>query len=172
MHLVVADAERAWQRRDAHHIFLEPGDYFVGGQDYVVRTLLGSCVSIVLWHPQRRLGAMSHFLLGSQSGPCSGRSPGLYADQAIDAMARELALAGAAIEQCIGKLFGGGDMFPEYRVPDSPHVGYKNGEAARALLAERGVVIAAEDLFGVGHRDVTFDVSSGDVWVRHSGEML
>ena len=172
MHFEAAHARRGWQRACAKHIFLEPGDYFVGDQDCVVRTLLGSCVSIVLWHPQRRLGAMSHFLLGAQSGAGAGRSAGMYADQVMEAMARELALAGAAVDECIAKIFGGGDMFPAYRVPDCPHAGHKNGAAARALLSERGVAVVAEDLFGVGYRDVIFDLASGDVWVCHTGEML
>jgi hypothetical protein len=32
-------------------IFLMPGDVFVGDEQYRVRTLLGSCVSVTLWHP-------------------------------------------------------------------------------------------------------------------------
>ena len=44
-------------------VFLMPGEHFVGDARHRIRTLLGSCVSITLWHPQRRVGAMSHFLL-------------------------------------------------------------------------------------------------------------
>lgn len=163
-------ALRAGARDDTRRIFLEPGDYFVGGQDYVVRTMLGSCVAIVLWHPIMRFGAMSHFLLASQPGqPCRRRS-GMYADQVMDMMTGALEQAGVAVDQCIAKVFGGGNMFPDFCLPDSLHVGRRNGEAALALVQEHGMRLAAEDLFGVGYRDITFDVRTGDVWVRHSRE--
>ncbi len=38
-------------------VFLQPGEHFVGDADCRIRTLLGSCVSITLWHATRRLGA-------------------------------------------------------------------------------------------------------------------
>ncbi len=56
-------------------IFLNPGEYFVGGAGFQVRTILGSCVSIILWHQRLRFGAMSHYLLSSRPGtataPCA-----------------------------------------------------------------------------------------------------
>jgi len=45
-------------------------------------------------------------------------------------------------------------------------VGRKNGEAARALLQRAGITVHSESLFGVGHRQIMFDVASGDVWAR------
>ena len=45
------------------NIFLLPGEHFTGDARHRISTLLGSCVSITLWHPQLQVGAMSHFLL-------------------------------------------------------------------------------------------------------------
>ena len=42
---------------DLIDIFLQPGEYFVGDADYQIRTMLGSCVSMTLWHPCKRVGA-------------------------------------------------------------------------------------------------------------------
>ena len=44
-------------------IFLQPGDFYFGDKDTRIRTILGSCVSITLWHPTRLIGGMCHFLL-------------------------------------------------------------------------------------------------------------
>ena len=41
---------------DLIDIFLQPGEYFVGDADYQIRTMLGSCVSMTLWHPGKRIG--------------------------------------------------------------------------------------------------------------------
>jgi chemotaxis protein CheD len=45
-------------------------------------------------------------------------------------------------------------------------VGQRNGEAARQLLAQEGIEVVTESLFGVGHRQIIFNVSNGDVWSR------
>lgn len=147
-------------------IFLQPGEYFVGDANYRIRTLLGSCVSITLWHPARRIGAMSHFLLARRE---SGRSSGLdgrYGEKALLLMSDELSQMDVDPAECRAKIFGGGDMFPRQASRNVPKVGRKNGEAARSLLRAHGIPIVSESLFGVGHRQIFFNLSSGDVWAR------
>jgi chemotaxis protein CheD len=144
-------------------IFLNPGDYFVGDADYRVRTLLGSCVSIVLWAAHRRVGAMSHFLLPGHSP--DGVPSGRYGLDALPLMLGELHGLGVRSQDCVAKVFGGGNMFPGEPRP-RPRIGEKNGEAARAMLARCGIPVVSESLYGAGHRQLIFDVASGDVWVR------
>ncbi|HJV86084.1 MAG TPA: chemotaxis protein CheD [Noviherbaspirillum sp.] len=146
-------------------IFLQPGEYFVGNADYRIRTLLGSCVSITLWHPCLRIGAMSHFLLASRPAHVIAEPDGRYGEEAMWLMLRELRAAGITPRECQGKVFGGGDMFPGARAAPI-HVGKRNGETARELLRAHGIPILSESLFGVGHRQIIFDVSSGNVWSR------
>jgi len=146
-------------------IFLQPGEFFVGDAEYQMRTMLGSCVSITLWHPILRVGAMSHFLLPTRGA--SDRSEGLdarYGDEALHLMIEELKVLGVAASQCQAKVFGGGNMFPEHLHSAVMNVGQRNGEAALALLRRHGVPIVSESLFGIGHRQIIFDVRNGDVW--------
>ena len=67
-------------------IFLQPGEYFVGDASLRLRTMLGSCVAITLWHPQRKIGAMSHFLLAEHGGRrrTSNTLDGRYGDEALE----------------------------------------------------------------------------------------
>ena len=44
---------------DAIEIFLHPGEFYFGDRHTRIRTLLGSCVSIILWHPRLLIGGMS-----------------------------------------------------------------------------------------------------------------
>jgi chemotaxis protein CheD len=150
-------------------VFLQPGEYYVGGGTRV-RTLLGSCVSITLWHPRRRIGAMSHFVLADRGRARRGAPDARYGDEALALMVAELALLRVAPEQCEGKIFGGGDMFPEQaaRKAQQPTVGRRNGEAARGLLEARGVTVVSQHLYGDGHRQIIFDINTGHVWVRHA----
>jgi chemotaxis protein CheD len=150
---------------DLMDIFLRPGDLFVADAGYQLRTILGSCVSITLWHPATRIGAMSHFLLPTRGGPQRKQAlDGRYGDEAMLAILKELQQAGVAPAQCQGKIFGGGNMFPGQLHAGGINVGQRNGEAARELLQANGIAIVSESLFGFGHRQIIFDVSNGDVW--------
>lgn len=148
-------------------IFLQPGEFFVADADYQIRTMLGSCVSITLWHPFKRMGAMSHFLLPTRGAhEPTGELDGRYGDEAMQLMLAQLKQFGIAPSQCQGKIFGGGNMFPDHVRPGASSVGQRNGEAALELLAMHGVPVISESLFGVGHRQIIFDVSTGDVWCQ------
>ena len=39
-------------------------------------------------------------------------------------------------------------------------------EAARELLQAHGIEVISESLFGDGHRQIAFDIATGDVWAR------
>jgi len=150
------------------HVFLRPGQYFVGDERHQVRTVLGSCVSITLWHPRHRVGAMSHFLLShNATRHASPLLDARYGEGALRLMLRELAQARVDPAECGAKIFGGGNMFPEQsRGVGAIEVGRKNGEAARTLLLQAGIPILSESLFGEGHRQIIFDIATGDVWSR------
>jgi chemotaxis protein CheD len=153
-------------------IFLMPGDYFVGDERYRVRTLLGSCVSITLWHPGLRVGAMSHFLLPGtraeqrrqRSGAAHADKPGMYASDAMDLLLAGLQSLGVQPGQCQAKIFGGGAMFP--RSDKVRDIGMQNGDCARLLLQKSGIHVVSESLFGEGHRQLIFTIRSGEVLSR------
>src|SRR5262245_20243998 len=48
---------------DVLEIFLQAGEFYFGGEKTRIRTLLGSCVAITVWHPKLRIGGMSHYML-------------------------------------------------------------------------------------------------------------
>ncbi|NVO06956.1 MAG: chemotaxis protein CheD, partial [Rhodoferax sp.] len=153
--------------QDLIDIFLQPGELFVGDKEYQIRTILGSCVSITLWHAHLRMGGMSHFLLPTRSAGTGDFEPdGRYGDEALQLMLDELKKYGVRAEDCEAKIFGGGNMFPGHGRSSAMLVGQRNGEAARNMLQARGIPVVSESLFGIGHRQIIFDVSNGDVWSR------
>jgi chemotaxis protein CheD len=148
-------------------VFLMPGDYFVGDERYRVRTLLGSCVSITLWHPAMRIGAMSHFLLpghGRRAGERPSDKPGMYGADAMHLLVEGMARHGVPLIQCQGKIFGGGAMFP--RSARVREIGTQNGDFARSMLHQQGIHVVSESLFGEGHRQLIFTIRSGEVLSR------
>jgi len=145
-------------------VMLMPGDYFVGDAGYRPRTLLGSCVSITLWHRAQRIGAMSHFLLAARTCHDEGID-GRYGDEALQLMTIKLATFGVNAAECEAKIFGGASMMAG-GLNDTVQVGQKNGTAARLLLRQAGIAVVSESLYGHGHRNIIFDIASGDVWAR------
>lgn len=157
-------------QRTAHPIdvFLQPGEHFVGDDNYRIRTLLGSCVSITLWHSKRKIGAMSHFLLSNRipNDDVSRSLDGRYAEEALCLMLEELGRLKVVPTECEAKIFGGGNMFPGQPRAAGRHIGHINGETARSLLRAQRIRIVSESLFGVGHRQIYFDIGTGNVWSR------
>ena len=67
-------------------IFLKPGDWHFRGPDLLLCTLLGSCIAITLWHPQRRIGGMFRFLLPHRAAAQKTTLEGRYGEEAVAAM--------------------------------------------------------------------------------------
>lgn len=154
-------------------VFLQPGEFYFGDRETCIRTLLGSCVAITMWHPRLRLGGMCHFMLPKRTGTRSETPDGRYADEALQLFQREIRTAGTRVADYQVKLFGGGDMFQHSASctgrGDCRSVACKNVAAARALLRQTGFnEISAEHVGRHGHRNVIFEVWSGDIWVRHN----
>lgn len=154
---------------DVLEIFLQPGELWFGEERTRIRTVLGSCVAIVLWHPQRRIGGMCHFMLPVRPRARTADQPldGRYGDEAMELLLREMRRAGTAAADYQAKLFGGGCMFSE-DVNGGAHIPRRNMEAGRALLEREGLQLLTHDLGGQGHRNVIFDIWSGDVWMRRA----
>jgi chemotaxis protein CheD len=158
-------------RKPAHviEIFLQPGEFYFGDETTRIRTLLGSCVAITMWHPRRRIGGMCHYMLPSRNRPHRGAMDGRYADEALGLFLKELDATRTRPEEYEVKLFGGGDMFPKHKKRGNcVDVPCRNVAAGRLLVRECGFAIKAEDLGGLGHRQIIFDVWSGHVWVRQN----
>jgi chemotaxis protein CheD len=168
-------------------VFLRAGDFYFGRGDVQLRTLLGTCVSVALWHPKKRIGGMCHYLLpsrGRADGAAEG-SAGLYADEVFGLF--DLALKKYKTEpgDYIVKVFGGGNMFPRrsdgrrcsnQACGDTERracalVGCQNVSAAHRLLQSGGYHVAAEDVGGEGSRQIVFDLSNGSLWLSHGAAM-
>ncbi len=152
-------------------IFLDPGDFYFGDVDTRIRTILGSCVSITMWHPTRLIGGMCHYMLPSRAGASAGSLDGRYADEALQMFLQEIGAAKTHPAEYRVKLFGAGNMFPGVKNKGThksgPSVPDKNRAIAYALVEKHGFKIDAEDLGGDGHRQVIFDIWSGHAWVRN-----
>lgn len=148
-------------------VFLAPGDFRFATSPTRLRTILGSCVGVTLWHPTRKIGAMCHFMLPSRRR-LSGELNGKYGDEALEMFIQQARAHHTEPEEYQLKLFGGGEMFPHHkRDVHFSDVARMNIHAALELADSYDLDVIAQDLGSTGHRNVIFDLRNGHVWVRH-----
>ncbi len=145
-----------------HDIYLKPGEVYFGQGIGNVRTLLGSCVSITLWHRKSRLGGMCHFVLASRG---EGQGDGRYGDEAMELLATAIRKAGTHLQDYEAGIFGGGNMFPS-----AGNAGFRVGEQniamARALARRYRLNVMHEDVGACCYRHITLQLTSGSMQVR------
>lgn len=149
-------------------VFLLPGESCFAGPSTRVKTLLGSCVALTMWHPLLRIGGMCHFLLPTRAGSCAGSLDGRYGDEALRILLAHAAKSSAEPTHFHVKLFGGGSVASSGVRSAKRSVGARNIACARRLCAEFDLRIAGEHTGGTGHRSVSMDMRNGLVWVRYS----
>jgi len=128
-----------------------------------LKTILGSCVGVILHDPQRRISALAHVMLPRRTRGDS--SVGKYADTAVPALLDMLAGKGSRPSSLRAYLIGGARMFP-VESDDIGSIGDQNVMAARTALQEMAVPVVFEDTGGSRGRTVVFDNQSGEVSVR------
>lgn len=148
-------------------VYLMPGDFYFGEHPARIQTLLGSCVSITAWHPLLRIGGMSHSMLPTRGKPGVHSLDGRYGDESLALLLDEIHNRRTRPEEYQVKIFGGGNMFQQTRAERAFNVAERNVEAVRALLEGHGFTIQAAHVGGKGHRVIIFDLSDGNVWVKH-----
>jgi chemotaxis protein CheD len=151
----------------AREVYLRPGDFCFGEGMLRISTVLGSCVSIVLWHHMLGHGGMCHYMLPRRSRLRGNNVPdGKYGDEAMELFMREIHKHHTEPRQYQVNVYGGGNMFDRL-ASHSMDIGKQNIEMAHRMLDEYGFTKTYDDLGRFGHRKVAFDVWSGEVRLLH-----
>lgn len=146
-----------------HRVYLKPGELFMSREPALVSTVLGSCVSITVFSPSCRLGAICHALLPSGSLDEGFR----FVDSTVDYMVEEINRMGVHLSGCQVKLFGGADvLLPTGQRGNRLSVGRQNILAAQGRLEHHGLTPAATDVGGIHGRKLYFDSRTGHVYLK------
>ncbi|OOE89005.1 chemotaxis protein CheD [Salinivibrio sharmensis] len=143
-----------------------------------IKTLLGSCVAITLWHPLHRYGGMCHFALAKKPATATVAQTldARYADDCIKLFRKLAEERGTELSEYQACIYGGGNMLSSSRLRtdsafsevDSSPIGDANAAQAFALLVAEGVAIKEADVGEQGYRKVCFDPRSGQAEVEFS----
>ncbi|WP_156033094.1 chemotaxis protein CheD [Candidatus Magnetobacterium casense] len=150
-------------------VYLNPGQVLMTDKPTIVSTVLGSCVSVTMFHATRSYGAICHGMLPDCNGrDCYDCAEKLkYVDCCVTHMARHFERVGIGLRGLDVKLFGGAEVLPcgsKGRRRDS--VGKQNIEAAHKILSQLGLTPSVTDTGGANGRKILFYTHSGDVYLK------
>jgi chemotaxis protein CheD len=129
-----------------------------------VRTLLGSCIGLVLHDQKHHVGGMAHIVLPESNG--TDHPPGKYADTAVPELIRQIEAAGGQARQLSAKLAGGANMFASTNLNS---IGEQNLAMVERLLRDVAIPVLARHCGGQQGRKMAYDVETGAITVEIVG---
>jgi chemotaxis protein CheD len=142
---------------------LMPGDVAVADAGEQLKTLLGSCVCVILTDPRRTVAAMCHIVHVGRPNAANTHNTA-YGLVAMHDMYAHLRSRGVNPALCEAYVFGGGNMFP--KIFSARHVGASNIDWALDFLHEQQLVVVDQSLGGNGYRKVSWTVGAGEPLVE------
>ena len=145
--------------------FVYPGQMMAVQGTARIKTILGSCVSVVLWDGTSQVGGLCHYLLPE---PTPGAVPcARYGSFAIPELLQRMLELGAKREHIQAKIFGGGNVVNHLNRLDGT-IGERNIEEARIQLQKLRIPMIAENTGGTQGRYIVLDTSNFEVEQRLS----
>jgi chemotaxis protein CheD len=141
-------------------ILLQAGEVYFGKAPTTIKTLLGSCVAITVWHPSNKRGGICHYLLTKKESMSAIGGPNYrYAQPALDYLYNNMTQYAPASEYEVC-LFGGSNM---YTHRSSPTIGESNIIFAKNWLETKQITAKKSDILGNICRTISFDLSDGKI---------
>ncbi|MFN7353446.1 MAG: chemoreceptor glutamine deamidase CheD [Burkholderiales bacterium] len=140
-----------------------PGEYYGSGEDIIVNTVLGSCVSACIWDKKTGMGGMNHFMLPDTDEKDFAGAAGRFGTYAMELLINDLMKHGAHRDSLECKLFGGGNVMKGFT---TMNVGERNAQFALDFLKTEKIRITAQDLLDVFPRKVIFFTKTGRALVK------
>lgn len=147
--------------RPREHVYLYPGQVFASATPTRITTILGSCIAVCLFDAGRRIGGMNHFMLPHFAG--TGASNARFGNIAMAELFAKLTAAGARKALLQARVYGGSCMFGPATA--SGHLGSKNEQFAREILAAHGIPILDIEAGGGRGRKLVFHTDEGKAWL-------
>lgn len=143
--------------------YLYPANLYAPQGQYLIHTLLGSCVAVCLYDPVKQQGGMNHYMLPLWNG--EGLASPKYGNIAIEKLIEVLERNGSKRNNLIAKVFGGGEVI------ESNHhyfnIGKRNVEIGYDLLHEYRIPIKGESTGGKLGRKIQFNTVTGSVKMKY-----
>lgn len=138
-------------------------------EDTIITYSLGSCIGLVVWDPEAKVGGLLHYMLPDSNldKQKASLNPAMFADSGIPALFKETYKHGASKNRIIIKVFGGSQIMDSAGVFN---IGKRNYMTLRKMFWKNKVMIAREDVGGTVNRTVSLDIGTGVTRLKISGQ--
>jgi chemotaxis protein CheD len=132
---------------------------FAAKEDFVVDTILGSCVAVCLFDQRLKIGGINHYMLPMWNG--EGLATPKYGNVANEVLFERMIALGSHQKDLIAKVFGGANQMGA-----AMNVGERNFAVAIEQLDKWRLPIKAESLGGGIGRKIRFNTATGEVLMK------
>lgn len=150
---------------DHKKVHLLIGEGLILQKPTVVSTVLGSCVSVTFFCPEKKIGAIFHAILPvmpDEERAKWAKNNFKYVDSAIQHIIRLLDRRGIKQRQIEAKVFGGAQAITVGENKPGP----ANVKAAFEMLTKFNIKILASDVGGSKGRNLVFISDTGEVFIK------
>ncbi|NOZ69200.1 MAG: chemotaxis protein CheD [Deferribacteres bacterium] len=142
--------------------FLHPGAIFAVKEEYIVTTIVGSCIAVCLWDPVLMIGGINHYMLALWNG--EGLPSPRYGNIAIPKLIEKMLMLGCNKNNLKAKIFGGASLINSSS--GLLNVGTRNIMLAEDMLKEEKLPIISRDVDGNFGRKIIFNTKTGGVLLK------
>lgn len=153
-------------------LYLKPAEMHMADSPSIVKTVLGSCVSITMFNHRLKVGAICHGMLPHcrEKAVCKGRCAECfkYVDCSIRHMLEQFRSLGISHREIEVKLFGGADMFATGD-GERETVGAHNTRTALSIIEMEHLNLSKSDTGGGRGRKIFFYTHTGEIFLKRLG---
>lgn len=167
------EVEEQWilPRSDQNLVYLQIGDWHFAETPTLIKTVLGSCVSVCLYHPKTGYAAMNHIYMPVKTSGIDLQSDaGKYGITSMELIINEFVKRDIPRTHLQAKVFGGASTFE----PDQTALStaQKNVNFAFQFLREERINLLSHDTGGSRARTIYLDTRKFEVYVKYIERQL
>ncbi len=159
-------------------LILLPGELYIAQKPLWIKTILGSCISVILHSPRQKVTAISHAQLPYErslfkcvdscpikcNAETSDQNRFKYVTCSTRYMLEKLFAMGIKANEIKVKLIGGANVLSFKGMQKS--IGIQNVETAHHLIDEFKLTLIKADTGGKRGRTIYLDTRANQIWVR------
>jgi len=151
-------------------INLQPGDVyfslpFENDTTKTLKTILGSCVAVTIWHSKSKTAGMCHYLLAQEADKAKVTQvmqKYRYGEEALNYLLKKMTLLHPLDEYDLA-LFGGSNMYPSLI---QPSIGEMNVKFAQTWAKRNKLTFKYQDTLGNNGRSLALNLITGAITIK------
>lgn len=141
--------------------FINPGELIFSKTPIIIKTVLGSCVAVVIYDKAKHYGGLVHYLLPVSPDKAVSTK---YGDVAVPTLINKFLNAGSNKADLEVSIIGG--AFIIFDSTEIFFIGDRNSDIAQQIVRQNGLRIKSINIGGEKGRKVVFDTEANQLAVR------